>query len=115
MFCRFYAGGQQEFFISYYFFFSIRYQTLISDIDKFILACLLFDRPEILNNLNFVYESRHSLALHEYLQGGQRSFSLLYFFSIRYQTLIPDIDTFLFIALFIVSLDLKSKVFKVCL
>ena len=60
-------------------FFSIRYQTLISDIDKFILACLLFDRPEILSNLNFVYESRHSLALHEYLQGGQSSFSLLYF------------------------------------
>ena len=37
------------------------------------------------------------------------SFSL---FSIRYQTLISDIDTFL-LALFIVSLDLKSKVIKV--
>ena len=33
-------------------------------------------------------------------------------FSIRYQTLISDIDTFR-LALFIVSLDLKSKVIKV--
>ena len=42
-----------------------------------------------------------------------RSFSLLYFaaFVIR-ETLISDIDTFL-LALFIVSLDLKSKVIKV--
>ena len=91
-------------------FFSIRYQTLISDIDKFILALLLFDRPD----LNFVYESRHSLALHEYVQGGQQQFFIIVFFSIRYQTLISDIDTFL-LALFIVSLELKSKVFKVCL
>ena len=62
------------------------------------------DRPEILSNLNFVYESRHSLALHEYLQGGQKQFFIIVFFSIRYQTLISDIDTFL-LALFIVSLD----------
>ena len=55
-----------------------------------------------------------SLALHEYLQGGQKQFFIIVFFSIRYQTLISDIDTFL-LALFIVSLDLKSKVFKVCL
>ena len=42
-----------------------------------------------------------------------KSFSLLYFtaFVIR-ETLISDIDTFL-VALFIVSLDLKSKVIKV--
>ena len=39
---------------------------------------------------------------------------IIVFFSIRYQTLISDIDKFL-LALFIVSLDLKSKVFKVCL
>ena len=55
-----------------------------------------------------------SLAPHEYLQGGQQQFFIIVFFSIRYQTLISDIDTFL-LALFIVSLDLKSKVFKVCL
>ena len=40
------------------------FQYSLSDVDirhdKFILAaCLLFDRPEILSNLNFVYESRH--------------------------------------------------------
>ena len=77
-------------------------QLLISDIDKFILPCLLFDRPEILSNLNIVYESCHSLARHEYLQGGQQQFFIIVFFSIRYQTLISDIDTFL-LALFIVS------------
>ena len=86
---------------------------MISDIsDSLFWPCLLFDRPEILSNLHFVYESRHSLALHEYLQGGQQQFFFNVFFSIRYQTLISDIDTFL-LALFIVSLDLKSKVFKV--
>ena len=53
-------------------------------------------------------------ALHEYLPGGQQQFFITVFFSIRYQTLISDIDTFL-LALFIVSLDLNSKVFKVCL
>ena len=62
-------------------FFSIRYQTL-SDVD----------RPEILSNLNFVFESRHSLALHEYLQGGQQDFFFAVFCSIRYQTLISDVD-----------------------
>ena len=36
-----------------------------------------------------------SLALHEYLQGGQQQFFIIVFFSIRYQTLISDIDTFL--------------------
>ena len=60
-------------------------QLLISDIDKFILPCLLFDRPEILSNLNIVYESCHSLARHEYLQGGQQQFFIIVFFSIRYQ------------------------------
>ena len=69
----------------------------------------MFDRPEILNNLNFVYESRHCLALHEYLQRGQQQFFIIVIFSIRYQTLTSDIDTFFFnLALFIVSLDLKS-------
>ena len=43
-----------------------------------------------------------------YLQGGQQQFFIIVFFSIRYQTY----DTFL-LALFIVSLDLKSKVIKV--
>ena len=71
----------------------------------------MFDRPEILSNQSFVYESRRSLARHEYLQGGQQQFFIV-FFSIRYQTLISDIDTFL-LALVIVSLDLKSKVIKV--
>ena len=46
------------------------------------------------------------------LLGGQQQFFIIVFFSIRYQTLISDIDTFL-LALFIVSLDLKSKVIKV--
>ena len=46
------------------------------------------------------------------LQGGQREFFFIVFCSIRYQALISDIDTFL-LALFIVSLDLKSKVIKV--
>ena len=68
----------------------------------------MFDRPEILSNLNFIYESRHSLARHEYLQGGQQVFFFIGFCSIRYQTLISDIDTFL-LALFIVSLDLKHR------
>ena len=48
----------------------------------------------------------------EYLQGGQQQFFINVFFSIRYQLLISDIDTFL-LALFIVSVDLKSKVIKV--
>ena len=47
-----------------------------------------------------------------YLQGGQQQFFIIVFFSIRYQTLISDIETFL-LALFIVSLELKSKVIKV--
>ena len=64
------------------------------------------------SNQSFVYESRRSLARHEYLQGGQQQFFNIVFFSIRYQTLISDIDTLL-LALFIVSLDLKSKVIKV--
>ena len=84
---------------------------MISDIDKFILALfnLLFVRPEILSNQSFVYESRRSLARHEYLQGGQQEFFNIVFLSIRlYQTLISDIDTFI-LALFVVSLDLKSK------
>ena len=59
-----------------------------------------------------VHESRRSLARHEYLQGGQQQFFIIVFFGIRYQTLKSDIDTFL-LALFIVSLDLKSKVIKV--
>ena len=50
------------------------------------------------------------MARHEHLQGGQQFIAV--FFSIRYQTLKSDIDTFL-LALFIVSLDLKSKVIKV--
>ena len=54
----------------------------------------------------------HSLALHEYLQGGQQQFFIIVFFRVRYQTLISAIDTLL-LALFIVSLDLKSKVIKV--
>ena len=59
-----------------YFFFSIRCQTLILDCDKFILALfIVFDRPEILSNLNFVYESR--LAFDESdLQGGILQHSL---------------------------------------
>ena len=72
----------------------------------------MFDRSEILSNQSFVYESRRSLARHEYLQGGQQQFFIIVFFSIRYQKLISDIDTFL-LALLIVSLDLKSKVIKV--
>ena len=78
-----------------FFFFSIRYQTLISE------PCLLFDRPEILSNLNFVYERRHSLVLPEYLQGGQQGVFFIVFCTICYQTLISDIDTFT-LALFIV-------------
>ena len=63
--------------------------------------CLLFDRPEILSNLNFIYESRDSLARHEYLQGGQQEFFFIIFCSIRYQMLISDIDKFI-LALFVV-------------
>ena len=36
----------------------------------------------------FVYEIRHSLARHEYLQGGQQQFFIIVFsFSMHYQTL----------------------------
>ena len=35
------CGRSTGAFISYYFFFSIRYQTLISDIDKFLLALFI--------------------------------------------------------------------------
>ena len=97
----FFQSGQQEFFSIV--FCSTRYQTLISDIDTFTL----FDRPEFLSNQSFVYESRRSLARHEYFQGGQQQFFIVVFFSICYRTLISDNDTFL-LALFIVSLDLKS-------
>ena len=55
----------------------------------------MFDRPEILSNQSFVYESRRSLARHKYLQGGQQQFFIIVFFITRYQTLISDIDTFL--------------------
>ena len=68
----------------------------------------MFDIPELLSNQSFDYESRRSLARHEYLQGSQQQFFIIVFFSIRYQTLISDIDTFL-LALFIVSLDLKHR------
>ena len=61
---------------------------------------------------SFVYESRRSLARHEYLQGGQQEFFIIVFLSIRYQTLISDIDTFI-LTLFIVSLDFKSKVIQI--
>ena len=74
----------------------------------------MLDKPEILSNQSFVYETRRSLARSEYLQGCQQQFFIIVFFSIRYQTLISDIDSFL-LALFIVSLDLKSKVIKVLL
>ena len=81
------------------------FQYSLSDVDirhiSLLQPCLLFDRPEILSNLNFVYESRHSLALHEYLQVGQQVFFFIVFCSIRYQTLISDIDMFT-LALFIV-------------
>ena len=50
---------------------------------------------DIYGNLNFVYESRHSLALHEYLQGGQQEFFFIVFCSIRYQTLISAIHSLL--------------------
>ena len=85
------------------------FQTLISDIDTFTLALFIVsERPEILSN----HSSVLWLACHEYLPGGQQQFFIIVFFSIRYQTLISDINTFL-LALFIVSLDLKSKVIKV--
>ena len=44
--------------------------------------------------------------------GGQQQFFSIVFFSIRNQTLTSDIDTFL-LALFVVSLDSKSKVIRV--
>ena len=44
-----------------------------------VQPCLLFDRPEI-SNQSFVYESRRSLARHEYLQGGQQQFFIIVFF-----------------------------------
>ena len=49
----------------------------------------------LLSNQSFVHESRRSLARPENLQGGQQQFFIIVFFSIRYQTLISDIDTFL--------------------
>ena len=67
----------RSFSLLYFAAFVIR--RLISDIDTFTLALLLLDRPEILSNQSFVYESRRSLARREYLQGGQQQFSLLYF------------------------------------
>ena len=70
----------------------------------------MFDRTEILSNRVLFMKAVVSLARH--LQGGQQQFFIIVFFSIRYQTLISDIDTFL-LALFIVSLDLKSKAIKV--
>ena len=51
----------------------------------------MFDRPEILSNQNFVYESRRSLALHEYLRGGEQEFFFIVFCSTRYQTLIHSL------------------------
>ena len=75
-----------------------RYQC-INYIQQMLISlfylCLLFHRPEILSNQSFVYESCCSLAHHAYLQGGQQQFFIFVFFSIRYQTLISDIDTFL--------------------
>ena len=56
----------------------------------------------LLSNQSFDYESRRSLAPHEYLQGGQQQFFVTVVFIIRYQTLIPDTDAFL-LALLIVS------------
>ena len=50
---------------------------------------------DVYGNLNFVYENRHSLALHEYLQGGQQEFFFIVFCSIRYQTLISGIHSLL--------------------
>ena len=76
-----------------------------------VLSISLF-LPEILSNQSFVYESRRSLARHEYFQGGQQKFFIIVFLSIRYQMLISDIDTFI-LALFIVSLDFKSKVTQI--
>ena len=51
----------------------------------------------------FLYEIRHSLARHKYLQGGQQQFfsTVFFFFSMRYQTSIADFDKFI-LALFIV-------------
>ena len=52
------------------------------------------------------------LAMNTSKEVNSSFFQIIVFFSIRYQTLISDIDTFL-LALFSVSLDLKSKVIKV--
>ena len=100
--------GQQEFF--FIAFCSTCYQTLISDIETFTLACLLFDRPEILSNQSCVHESRRSLARHQYFQRGQQQFFIIVFFSIRYQTLISEINTF-HLPLFIVSLKYSKVLF----
>ena len=65
-------------------------QLLISDIDKFILPCLLFDRPEILSNLNIVYESCHSLARHEYTVPPRRSTAVFHYCIFQYS--LSDVD-----------------------
>ena len=52
------------------------------------------------------------LAMNTSKEVNSSFFRIIVFFSIRYQTLISDIDTFL-LALFSVSLDLKSKIIKV--
>ena len=76
-----------------------RIQTLGNVILALVIALLDFVSKVI---QIFVYEIRHSLARLEYLQGGQQQFFIIVFsFSMRYQTLISDIDKFI-LALFIV-------------
>ena len=76
-----------------------RIQTLGNVILALFIALLDFISKVI---QIFVYEICHSLARHEYLQGGhQQFFIIVLFFSMRCQPSISDIDRFI-LALFIV-------------
>ena len=62
-----------------------RIQTLGNVILALVIALLDFVSKVI---QIFVYEIRHTLARHEYLQGGQQQFFIIVFsFSMHYQTL----------------------------
>ena len=77
----------------------------VQTLGNFILALFIASLGFISKVIQiFVYKIRHSLARHEYRQGGQQQFFIFvfFFFSMRYQPLISDIDKFI-LALFIVQ------------
>ena len=72
--------------------FLLKLRTLSAVIFLFVSLVLSLLCGKSTGVFHYCFFSRPSLALHEYLHGGQQEFFYIVFCSIRYQTLISDIS-----------------------